>query len=62
LKKIIGNHHCVLNNAFVKSILLKNINKVKMFRKIFKKVYIRKFLVVPLDEASRYIIKARRIF
>jgi hypothetical protein len=62
IEKIIGNHHCILNNAFIKSILLKNINKVKMFNKIFRKIYTTKFLMVPLDKAGRYIIKARRTF
>jgi SAM-dependent methyltransferase len=62
IEKIIGNHHCVLNNAFIKSILLKNISKVKMFSRIFKDVYVRKFLMVPLDKAGRYIIKARKTF
>jgi 2-polyprenyl-3-methyl-5-hydroxy-6-metoxy-1,4-benzoquinol methylase len=62
IEKIIGNHHCVLNNAFVKSILLTNINRIEMLNRMFIKIYARRFLMAPLDKASRYIIKARRTF
>jgi len=62
IENIVGNHHSsFLKIEKIYRFIDNKYYDLKFIRKIFATLYRKKFMVVPLEKACRYIVKARKV-